>query len=88
MVDSSRRLIDRFGCSQSVDISACLGSVSAADIMIAGVYRNESAEDGGGWYWLPVIDGGYAAEPIISEEPLNTLLSGSDIFLRKATLKK
>ena len=84
VLDSSRRLVEHFGCSSdTVDIQTCLGSVPATDIMTAGVFRNESgggddSEEAGadGWYWLPVIDGGYTADPVIAEEPLDTLLSG------------
>ncbi len=81
VIRSSSQLAAMLGCSTSVDIEECLESVDADEIVDKSLPTAVDAVSPGNstWYWKPILDKEFSADPILMKSPLESLIEGTFI---------
>ena len=81
VIRSSSQLAAMLGCSTSVDIEECLESVDADEIVDKSLPTADDAVSHGNstWYWKPILDKEFSADPILMKSPLESLIEGTFI---------
>ena len=91
VIRSSSQLAAMLGCSTSVDIEECLESVDAEEIVDKSLPPAEDGVSHGNstWYWKPILDKEFSADPILMKSPLESLIEGIlSIIFQNLRVKK
>jgi hypothetical protein len=86
VIRSSNKLAELFDCGQ--DVEECLQSQHAVDLALMSLSINMSIDKknhlvssgDSTWYWQPILDKEFSADPLLNKSPLEYLLEGKSNY--------